>query len=125
MNWFSISVRNYKRIRIPGAKKILIFASFISLCHNSYPQPHELSLGIHFDPVISWFASDIDAVSNSGARPGINFGLTANRYFGPNYSFSSGINIINAGGRLVSNEVTQFELDNYENKIVHFFKSGI
>ncbi len=53
-----------------------------------------------------------------GARPGFNFGISYNRYFGPNYSFSTGINIINAGGRLISRETTLFELKNYEHKIV-------
>jgi hypothetical protein len=74
--------------------------------------------GIHFDPVISWFSTDISDVRNEGARPGFNFGISCNTYFGPNYSFSSGLNIINAGGRLVSRELTYFELKNYQHEIV-------
>lgn len=78
------------------------------------PHPMVLRFGIHTDPVISWFSTDIDAVNNQGARPGFNFGLTINRYFTPNYSFSSGINIISAGGRLVSDSTTLFDLS-YKN----------
>jgi hypothetical protein len=50
--------------------------------------------------------------------PGFNFGISYNRYFSPNYSFSSGINIINAGGRLISREATNFELKNYYYNII-------
>lgn len=77
-----------------------------------------LSFGLHADPVICWFGSDINKISNEGARPGFNFGFSVNRYFGPNYSFSSGINLISAGGRLVSNEETIFELDKYDTETV-------
>jgi hypothetical protein len=77
-----------------------------------------LSFGLHADPVICWFGSDINKVSNEGARPGFNFGFSVNKYFGPNYSFSSGINLISAGGRLVSDEATIFELDKYETETV-------
>jgi hypothetical protein len=77
-----------------------------------------ISFGLHADPVICWFGSDINKVSNDGARPGFNFGFNFNRYFGPNYSFSSGINLISAGGRLVSNEETIFELDKYDTETV-------
>jgi hypothetical protein len=78
--------------------------------------PQILRFGIHADPVISWFSTDIDVVDNQGARPGFNFGLSVNRYFTPNYSFSSGINIISAGGRLISDSTTLFDLS-YKNTI--------
>jgi hypothetical protein len=74
------------------------------------PVPNSISLGIHADPVFSWFDSDIDAVSNKGVRPGFCFGLTVNRYFSQNYSFSTGINILSAGGNLVSDSTTGFYL---------------
>ena len=60
-------------------------------------------LGLHVDPVISWFSSDVSTTQNSGARPGFNFGLTFNKYFTSNYSFSTGITLMNTGGRLVNN----------------------
>ncbi|MCX6333928.1 MAG: porin family protein, partial [Bacteroidia bacterium] len=77
------------------------------------------TIGIHADPVISWFSSDIDSVRNDGARSGFNFGLTFNYFFGPNYAFSTGINLISAGGRLVSKRNTDFELsDNHDLQLV-------
>jgi hypothetical protein len=62
-----------------------------------------ISFGIFADPVISWFSTDIKATRNDGARPGFNFGFTFNRYFAKNYAFSTGISILNAGGRLINN----------------------
>lgn len=74
----------------------------------------KISIGLHFDPLISWFGTDINAVNNDGARPGINAGLSFNLPFSPNYSFSTGINLINAAGRLVCENETQLELVNTE-----------
>jgi hypothetical protein len=107
----------------------IFFITVLFLCQNSFAQPgfHPffrmgpppvISFGIHLDPVISWFATDTYEVRNDGAVPGYNFGISYNRYFGPNYSFSSGINIISAGGRLVSKQTTYFELRNNRNELV-------
>lgn len=71
-----------------------------------------ISFGIYADPVISWFTSDIKQVRNSGARPGFNFGLTYNRYFAPNYAFSSGISLLSAGGRLAKSDTTVMNFSN-------------
>jgi hypothetical protein len=73
----------------------------------------KISFGIHADPSICWFASDIKETKNDGARPGFNFGLSFNSYFTPNYSFSTGINIIHAGGRMESTGTTVLELKNF------------
>jgi hypothetical protein len=72
-----------------------------------------IRFGLHFDPLISWFSTDSYDSRNDGAIPGFNFGISYNTYFSPNYSFSSGINIINAGGRLINRESTILELKNY------------
>ena len=60
-------------------------------------------IGLHVDPIISWFSSDVAVTQNSGARPGFSFGLTFNKYFTSNYAFSTGIGLLNAGGSLISN----------------------
>ena len=69
-----------------------------------------LKFGVHADPMIGWFGSDNSIITNKGARPGFNFGVSFNKYFGPNYAFSTGINIISAGGRLISSDTTIFYL---------------
>ena len=78
----------------------------------------KLTFGIHADPSICWLAPDIKEITNDGARPGFNFGLTVNKYFTDNYSFSTGISIIQAGGRLVSTETTIMEFDNFDDTVL-------
>ena len=77
-----------------------------------------ISFGIHADPVISWFSTDINQVKNNGARPGFNFGLTFYRYFAPNYAFSTGINLLSAGGRLVRSDTTVLNLSNARSTVL-------
>jgi hypothetical protein len=85
---------------------LLLFLLFISL--NTKAQ-QSISIGLHFDPLISWFGSDISEVKNDGARPGINFGLSFNKSFTPNYSFSTGVNLVSAAGRLTHSDTTRLE----------------
>ena len=77
-----------------------------------------INFSIHFDPLISWFSTDSYDTRSDGVVPGFNFGISYNKYFSPNYSFSSGINIINAGGRLINRDITHFELKNYSSTIL-------
>jgi len=89
---------------------ILLPAGLIGQRRDRPPMGPLIKFGIHADPVISWFSSDMDSVRNDGARSGFNFGISLYRYFGPNYAVSTGINIISAGGRLVSDRTSQFNL---------------
>jgi hypothetical protein len=77
-----------------------------------------LKLGFHADPVISWFSSNIKDIKSDGARAGLNFGLTINKYFTPNYSLSTGINIIGAGGRLVSTDTVIMNFTNFDSEVL-------
>jgi len=91
----------------------LLFLLLFSVIPNGLILAQQrIGFGIHADPGISWFSSDIKEIRNDGARPGFNFGLTFNRYFTPNYSFSTGISLLSAGGRLVSKDTTKFVLAN-------------
>jgi len=85
--------------------------------HTDGVQPF-INFSIHFDPLISWFSTDSYDTRSDGVVPGFNFGISYNRYFTPNYSFSSGINIINVGGRLINKETTRFELKDYSSSIL-------
>jgi len=93
-------MNNFKMVRTRIILSGLFFA-YIS-CGTIQAQ-QRIVLGLHVDPVISWFSSDVAVTQNSGARPGFNFGLTFNKYFTSNYAFSTGISLQNAGGRLISN----------------------
>lgn len=77
-----------------------------------------ISFGIHADPVIGWFGSDIRETKNDGARPGFNFGLTFNKYFTQNYAFSTGISLLNTGGRLVNTDTVIMEFTNFNSTVL-------
>jgi hypothetical protein len=84
---------------------------------NDREQPY-INFSIHFDPLISWFSTDSYDTRSDGVIPGFNFGVSYNKFFGSNYSFSSGINISRAGGRLMNRETSYFELKNYYNTLL-------
>jgi len=98
--------------------KILLSILLTVLPLNMVHSQQRIGFGIHADPVISWFTTDIKEVTNDGARPGFNFGLTYNKYFSRNYSFSTGISLMRAGGRLVSSDTTILELSNSKYKVL-------
>ncbi len=77
-----------------------------------------ISFSLHFDPLISWFSTDSYNTRNDGVVPGFNLGITYNKYFSPNYSFSSGVDIIKAGGRLINSQITNFELKDYNGSVL-------
>jgi hypothetical protein len=104
---------NSKSNRSSNISGFLIIAAIIITSFNLQAQPGQgtislFKFGVHADPMITWFGSDNSVVVNKGARPGFNFGVSVYRYFGPNYSFSTGINLISAGGRLLSSDTTIF-----------------
>jgi hypothetical protein len=96
----------------------LLFLFFSVIPVGIIQAQQKFSFGIHADPVISWFSTDIKEVRNSGARPGFNFGLTFNNYFSSNYSFSTGISIVNAGGRLISSDTTILQFTNFTSTVL-------
>lgn len=98
--------------------KIFIVAIILVFVSSAADAQQTISFGIHADPAISWFSSDISKINNEGARPGFSFGLTFNRYFASNYSFSSGISLISAGGRLVSNDTTIMEFTDFTSNVL-------
>jgi hypothetical protein len=99
----------------PGSERLIVLLIMILIPVILNGQ-QKISFGIHADPVIGWFGSDIKGTKNEGTRPGFNFGLTYNRYFAPNYSFSAGISLINAGGRLSSSDTTVMVLSDLKYK---------
>jgi hypothetical protein len=78
----------------------------------------QIGFGVHFDPVISWLGSDVKETKSNGARAGFNFGLTYNKYFTKNYSFSTGISLINAGGKLTYSDTTVLQFSNFKSTVL-------
>lgn len=100
-----------------SVKLLLVLLLTISPLYIVHAQ-QRIGFGIHFDPSINWFSTDISQVRYDGARAGFNFGLTYNKFFTPNYSFSTGISLIRTGGRLVSSDTTIMEFRNSRSKVL-------
>jgi hypothetical protein len=98
------------KINNPARIKYIMLILLIFIPGHMISAQERIGFGIHADPVISWFSPDINQVRNNGARAGFNFGLTYNKYFAPNYAFSAGIDLLNAGGRLVRTDTTVMNL---------------
>jgi len=79
-------------------KKLLMVVSLMSSMALS-AQDH-LRLGVHFDPVISWFSPKVRTIERDGMRPGFTGGLMLEAYFHDNYAFATGISIGMQGGNL-------------------------
>jgi hypothetical protein len=97
---------------------ILFFLVLVIVPKIRIQAQQKIVFGLHTDPVISWFSSDVKEIRNEGARPGFNFGLSFYRYFTPNYAFSTGISLLNAGGRLISSDTTVMEFTNFKSTVL-------
>lgn len=85
--------------------RILVFILLTTIPAKGFSQ--DIRMGIYCDPLITWMNTNSTSNASEGLRPGFSFGFTAQKYFTPNYAFSSGISFISAGGRTSStNEIT-------------------
>ena len=107
-----MNIRPYRPDIVPNPPAQNYRQDFDQNIQTDVSQPF-ISFSIHFDPLLSWFSTDSYDTRTDGVVPGFNFGISYNKYFSPNYSFSTGLDIINAGGRLINRDITHFELKNY------------
>ncbi len=60
----------------------------------------DLRFGLGIGPNLSWFSPKTDVFKRDGVRPGWSWGLNMDYFFGENYAFSTGISMLNYGGKL-------------------------
>ena len=107
-------IKSYKSFKAYTLCFLIIALAPVKLLYAQ----EKISFGIHADPVISWFSSDVKQVRNNGARPGFSFGLTYNKYFTSNYSFSTGISLLSTSGKIVSSDTTVMDFSNVKSKVL-------
>ena len=78
-------------------RKILIFILWMT---SASLLAQEIRLGVHMDPIITWFSPKNKDLNRDGIRPGIDGGLIVETYFHPNYAFATGLSIGILGGNL-------------------------
>jgi hypothetical protein len=107
-----------RSISVSNSNKPLIIIFVALILSGGAMKAQDIRFGIFADPVISWFSSDTKLTKSQGARAGFNFGFTFNRYFAKNYSFSTGVSILNAGGRIYNTQNIVMEFNNYDTTVI-------
>ena len=88
-------------------KKILVLPILIALIlisKSAFTQDSERSLfhfGLKAAPAVSWFTPGDKKLSNDGSKFGFGYGLTTEFGITKNYAISTGLEVVNAGGKLV------------------------
>lgn len=88
--------------------KNIIFFFLIALIPGRSATAQDYRYGVYVTPVISWFRTDAEDVSNKGARAGFAFSISAERHLTDNWHFSSGLAFTAASARLVSTKSSFF-----------------
>lgn len=72
--------------------------------------------GFHFGlkatPVLSWYVPDNKKFANDGSKLGFGYGLITEFGFSSNYAFSTGLEVLNAGGKLAMPDSTFYTVLN-------------
>ena len=80
-------------------KRIVIFLLLFRII-DAYAQT-DIRLGVHVDPVITWFGPKSSKIDKDGSRLGISGGLIFESYFRPHYAFVTGLSLSSIGGNLL------------------------
>ena len=74
------------------------------MCGNLFAQDngnaHLFHFGLKASPDISWFAPSDKKFTDNGTRLGFSYGLITEFGFSKNYAFSTGLEILNSGGKI-------------------------
>jgi hypothetical protein len=94
--------------------RTIILSATLSLAAVSELRAQDIKFGVFADPLICWFSSDTKLTVSEGSRAGFNFGFTFNKYFTKNYSFSTGLSLLLAGGNLHNTDTITMDFNNFK-----------
>jgi hypothetical protein len=84
----------------------------IFTCRSLFAQEsgsgHLFHFGLKISPDLSWFKPSDKTLSNSGSKLGFSYGLITEFGFSKNYAFSTGLEILNASGKLKFQDSTWY-----------------
>ncbi len=63
----------------------------------------KVRFGLQFSPNLSWFKANTEGYKSEGTKFGFSYGLSIEYFMTKNYLFSTGINILQTGGKLSYN----------------------
>jgi len=76
---------------------VIILSFVFSL---TYGQEKSFQLGLVLSPKLAWIKPDNSGIENEGLNFGFNFGITGDFNIAENYSVSTGILVLNSGGKI-------------------------
>ena len=97
-------------------KKTLILLAFL-YGSGVYAQSH-IRLGVHLDPLATWFSPKTDRIEKDGTQPGFSWGLIAEYYFHQNYGIVSGLSMTMLGGNLLYHDAVSISTGGSGNVLV-------
>ncbi len=107
-------MRSFRNLRTGKATVSLLLLLLLS---GKIANAQDSRFGLYFSPIITWFSTNINEVSNKGARTGVNLNVSVYKRLSERFSAVAGISFINSSGRLVSSKPAIFKFPNY-NSIV-------
>ena len=98
-------------------KEKLIFFFIIALIPTRIVVAQDYRYGVYAAPVISWFRTDVEDVSNKGARAGFVLSISAERQLTDNWHFNSGLAFSTASARLVDANDSFFRFSDHTSTV--------
>jgi hypothetical protein len=86
-------------------KKVIIF--LLAMNASVAFAQDELRLGVHLDPIISWFSTKSERIEKDGTKLGVSGGLIVEKYFRPNYGLTSGLSVTSLGGNILYKDTVE------------------
>ena len=90
-------------------KRFILLSVIISL--SVLVNAQKVSGGLSFSPIFSWIKTDNKAVESAGSRFSFGYGAFVDYNFTDNFSFSTGINVNEMGGRVKYVDSLMFEYE--------------
>ena len=81
-------------------KKIFALALIFSTALALKAQDKDFQLGFQLSPNLSWISPDSEGIESDGMKLGFSYGIVADFKIAENYAFSTGITLLNSGGRI-------------------------
>ena len=85
-------------------KKTTVLLALLTICLGSFAQK-KFQLGLQVAPNFSWIKANTDNVENDGLKFGFNYGIMGDFNFADNYAFSTGISLVNTGGKIIRPDI--------------------
>ena len=99
-------------------KKTTLLIALFSSVVGSFAQS-DFQLGLHFSPNIGWIKPIGDNIEADGAKLGYSFGVIGDFNISENYTFSTGIQLVNTGFSKIKPDVQTFT-DNSGNEVTGY-----